>query len=297
MRSSGILCFMAVVVLSAGCAPQPTGGFQVLATETFLGDMAQNVAGSRVKVDVLLPAGVDPHEFQPTPQDAIKIERSRVLVINGLGLEAWLTNSLLQNASGASLVVATDGLKPLADPSGQHNQGDPHMWMNPLNAEQYVNNIRDGLSKADPAGSAGYATNAEAYDAQLKALDEWIRSEVAQIPSERRLLVTNHDSLGYFAEAYGFKLIGTVIPGISTDASTSAREVASLIQAIKSTGAPAIFVDVSENPKLAEQIASESGTKVVTGLYIGTLSTANGPAPSYIDMMKYDVTLIADALR
>jgi zinc/manganese transport system substrate-binding protein len=297
MRSSGILCFMAVVVLSAGCAPQPTGGFQVLATETFLGDMAQNVAGSRVKVDVLLPAGVDPHEFQPTPQDAIKIERSKVLVINGLGLEAWLTNSLLQNASGASLVVATDGLKPLADPSGQHNQGDPHMWMNPLNAEQYVNNIRDGLSKADPAGSAGYATNAEAYDAQLKALDEWIRSEVAQIPSERRLLVTNHDSLGYFAEAYGFKLIGTVIPGISTDASTSAREVASLIQAIKSTGAPAIFVDVSENPKLAEQIASESGTKVVTGLYIGTLSTANGPAPSYIDMMKYDVTLIADALR
>ena len=297
MRSSGILCFMAVVVLSAGCAPQPTGGFQVLATETFLGDMTQNVAGSRVKVDVLLPAGVDPHEFQPTPQDAIKIERSKVLVINGLGLEAWLTNSLLQNASGASLVVATDGLKPLADPSGQHNQGDPHMWMNPLNAEQYVNNIRDGLSKADPAGSAGYATNAEAYDAQLKALDEWIRSEVAQIPSERRLLVTNHDSLGYFAEAYGFKLIGTVIPGISTDASTSAREVASLIQTIKSTGAPAIFVDVSENPKLAEQIASESGTKVVTGLYIGTLSTANGPAPSYIDMMKYDVTLIADALR
>jgi zinc/manganese transport system substrate-binding protein len=269
----------------------------VLATETFLGDMAQNVAGSRIQVDALLPAGMDPHEFQPTPQDAIKIEQSKVLVINGLGLEAWLTNSLLQNASGALLVVASDGLKPLADPSGEHNQGDPHMWMNPLNAVQYVNNIRDGLSKADPAGSAVYAANAEAYDVQLRALDEWIRSEVAQIPPDRRLLVTNHDSLGYFAQAYGFRLIGTVIPGISTDASTSAQEVASLIQTIKSSGAPAIFVDVSENPKLAEQIASESGAKVITGLYIGTLSAPNGPAPTYVDMMKYDVTLLVNALK
>ena len=290
-------CLIAVLLLSAGCAPPPAGGLHVLATETFLGDMTQNVAGSRIQVEALLPAGVDPHEFQPTPQDAIKIEQSKVLVVNGLGLEAWLTNSLLQNASGASLVVATDGLQPLADPSGEHNQGDPHTWMNPVNVLQYVSNIRDGLSKADPAGSAVYAANAEAYDAQLKALDEWIRGKVAQIPPERRLLVTNHDSLGYFAEAYGFKLIGTVIPGISTDASTSAQEVASLIQTIRSTGAPAIFVDASENPKLAEQIASESGAKVVTGLYIGTLSKPNGPAPTYIELMKYDVRLIVDALR
>jgi zinc/manganese transport system substrate-binding protein len=297
MKSSGILCLIAALVLSAGCATHPNSGLQVLATETFLGDMTQNVAGSRMRIDVLLPAGVDPHEFQPTPQDAIKIERSKVLVINGLGLEAWLTDSLLQNAPGASLVVATDGLKPLADPSGEHNQGDPHMWMNPLNVVQYVNNIRDGLSKADPAGSAIYAANAEAYKAQLTALDEWIRSEVAQIPPDRRLLVTNHDSLGYFAEAYGFELIGTVIPGISTDASTSAQEVGSLIQTIKSSEAPAIFVDASENPNLAEQIASESGAKVVMGLFIGTLTTANGPAPTYIDLMKYDVTLIVDALR
>ncbi|MFN2121374.1 MAG: metal ABC transporter solute-binding protein, Zn/Mn family [Anaerolineales bacterium] len=297
MDSSRIVCLVAVIVLSAGCTTPPTGGLHVLATETFLGDITQNVAGSRLTVDVLLPAGVDPHEFQLTPQDAIKIERSKVLVINGLGLEAWLTNSLLQNARGASLVVATDGLKPLADPSGEHNQGDPHMWMNPINVAQYVNNVRDGLSKADPAGSAVYAANADAYNAQLKALDEWIRSEVAQIPPERRLLVTNHDSLGYFADAYGFKLIGTVIPGISTDASTSAQEVASLIQTIKSNGAPAIFVDVSENQKLADQIASESGAKVIKGLYVGTLSAPSGPAPTYIDMMKYDVKLLVSALR
>jgi zinc/manganese transport system substrate-binding protein len=270
---------------------------QVLATETFLGDMAQNVAGSRIKVDVLLAPGVDPHEFQPTPQDAIQIEQSTVLVINGLGYETWLTNSLLQNASGASLVVASSGLTPLTDPSGEHAQGDPHMWMNPLNAVHYVNNIRDGLSKADPAGSALYAANAEAYGGELKALDEWIRNQVAQIPPGRRLLVTNHDSLGYLADAYGLRLIGAVIPGISTDASTSAKEVASLIQSIKSSGAPAIFVDVSENSKLAEQIASESGAKVVTGLYIETLSSPDGPAPSYIKMMKYDVTLVVNALR
>jgi ABC-type Zn uptake system ZnuABC Zn-binding protein ZnuA len=297
MRSSCLIWILAAAVLSAGCAAQPSGGLQVLATETFLGDMAQNVAGSQLKVDVLLAPGVDPHEFQPTPQDAIKIERSTVLVINGLGYETWLTGSLLQNASGASLVVAASGLEPLTDPTGREAQGDPHMWMNPLNAVRYVNNIRDGLSKADPAGSAVYAANAEAYDAELRALDEWIKGQVAQIPLERRLLVTNHDSLGYLADAYGFKLIGAVIPGISSDASTSAKEVASLIQSIKASGAPAIFVDVSENSKLAEQIASESGAKVVTGLYIETLSSAEGPAPTYIDMMKYDVTLIVNALR
>jgi ABC-type Zn uptake system ZnuABC Zn-binding protein ZnuA len=297
MRTSAILCLVAVLVLAAGCAQPSSSGPQVLATETFLGDITQNVAGSRMQVGVLLPAGVDPHEFQPTPQDAIKIEQSKVLVINGLGLEAWLTNSLLQNASGALLVVASEGITPLADPSGEHNQGDPHMWMNPLDVVRYANNIRDGLSKADPAGSAVYAANAAAYNAQLKALDAWIRGEVTQIPPDRRLLVTNHDSLGYFAEAYGFRLIGTVIPGISTDASTSAQEVASLIQTIRSHEAPAIFVDVSENPKLAEQIASESGAKVITGLYIGTLSGSNGPAPTYIDMMKYDVTLLVDALK
>ena len=197
----------------------------------------------------------------------------------------------------ATVVVATQGMQPRPDPTGEHPEGDPHMWMNPLNVVHYVENIRDGLSKADPAGSSVYAANADKYIAQLQDLGTWINDQVAQIPPEKRLLVTNHDALGYFAEAYGFKVIGAVIPGVTSEASPTAKEMADLIETIKSSGAPAIFLDISENPKLADQIATESGAKVVTDLYVETLSKPDGPAPTYLEMMKHDVTTIVEALK
>ena len=115
------------------------------------------------------------------------------------------------------LVVATAGLTPNPDPSGEHPDGDPHMWMDPLKVLHYVENIRDGLSKADPAGKDIYAANAAAYMAKLKDLDAWIKAEVVQVPPEKRLLVTNHDALGYFAQAYGFKVVGAVIPSVTNE--------------------------------------------------------------------------------
>jgi zinc/manganese transport system substrate-binding protein len=282
----------------AGAPPSPAGSLpKVLATETFLGDIAQNVAGKRVAVDTLLSPGVDPHEFQPTPRDAIKIARAQLLIVNGLGYETWLTKSLQDGGGQRPLVVATDGLAPNLDPTGEHPAGDPHMWMNPLNVVRYAENIRDGLSQADPAGAAVYASNAEAYIAQLMDLDQWIRTEVAALPANRRLLVTNHDALGYFSATYGFKVVGAVIPSVTSEASPSARQMADLIQTIKSSGAPAIFLDISENQSLARQIASESGAKVVTDLYVETLSAPGGPAPTYIEMLKHDVTVIVQALR
>ena len=132
--------------------PAQTGWLRVLATETFLGDIAQNVAGSRIKVETLLPVTADPHEFQPTPQDAIKIAQSQVLIVNGLGYETWLTKTLENSGGNGLVVVASNGLSPNPDPSGEHPDGDPHMWMNPLNVVHYVENIRDGLTQADPAG-------------------------------------------------------------------------------------------------------------------------------------------------
>ncbi len=267
-----------------------------MAAETFLADIAQNVAGAREHVESLIAVGVDPHEFQATPQDAIKLAQSDVVILNGLGYEAWLTQSLQGTGHGIT-VVATDGLSANPDPTNQHPAGDPHMWMNPLNAIRYVENIRDGLTKADAAGGATYAANAAAYVAQLNELDAWIKGEVAQIPPERRLLVTNHDALGYFASAYGFRIVGAVIPSITNEASPSAQQVAGLIGTIRSSEAPAIFLDVSENQNLAQQIASESGAKVVTGLYVETLSGADGPAPTYLAMMKHDVALIVEALK
>jgi len=288
--------------LLCGCGgissgPKQPASMRVLATETFLGDIAQNVAGGRIKVETLLPVSVDPHEYQLTPQDAIKIAESQVLIVNGLGYETWLTKTLQDTGGQRLVVVATGGLKPNPDPSGEHPDGDPHMWMNPLNVVSYVENIRDGLTKTDPAGKDIYAANADAYIAKLKDLDQWIKNEVAPLPAKKRLLVTNHDALGYFSEAYGFKVVGAIIPNVTNEASPSAQQMASLIDTIKRTGAPAIFLDISENQKLAQQIASESGAKVVTDLYVETLSAPGGPAPTYVEMIKHDVSDIVQALK
>ena len=245
----------------------------------------------------MLPVAVDPHEYQPAPQDAIKIAESQVLIVNGSGYEAWLTKTL-ENSGGRYLVVAaSEGLTPNPDPSGEHPDGDPHLWMNPLNVIRYVENIRDGLAQADPAGRYVYEANAKAYIEKLRDLDQRVKAEVAQLPVERRLLVTNHDALGYFAQAYDFKVLGAVIPSVTTEASPSAQQMAGLIDAIKSSGAPAIFLDVGENQKLADQIAAESGAQVVTDLYVESISAPDGPAPTYIDLIKHDVTVIVTALK
>ncbi len=283
----------ALLILLTACTAgtQPSTGTRVLAAETWLGDIAQNVAGDRLHVDVLLPPGVDPHEFQPAPQDAVKIAQAQVLIVNGLDYETWLSGSL-QDAGGQHVIVtAADGLKPFGDPP------DPHMWMDPLNVVRYAENIRDALSQSDPAGKSIYTANADAYIAKLQSLGASIKSDVAQLPPDRRVLVTNHDALGYFARAYGFQVLGAIIPSGTNEASPSAQQLAALIDNVQRAHAPAIFLDVSENPNLAEQISVSTHAKVVTDLYVETLSTPNGPAPTYLDMLKHDADVIVGALR
>ncbi len=301
-----ILTLLAATLLAAcsssaeGSSPpqaSTSGGLHVLASTTFLADIAQNIAGNHVKVDSLIPPTVDPHEYQLKPQDIIKLNESQVLIVNGLGYETWLKSSLDSLQGQRIIVTATTGLTPNPDPTGEHAAGDPHMWMNPLDTVHYVENIRDGLIQADPTGKDVYTANADAYISKLKELDQWVKGEVAQVPPEKRLLVTNHDALGYFAQAYDFKIVGAVIPSVTAEASPSAQQMASLIDTIKSSGAPAIFLDIGENQNLANQIASESGAKVVTGLYVETVSATDGPAPTYIDMIKYDTTTIVNVLK
>jgi len=302
-RKPSILIVLSLTAAMLGaCSSRPAVSSQpqilnVLATESFLADIAQNVAGNRLKVDTLLPITVDPHEYEPKPQDMIRLAQSQVLIVNGLGYEAWLQKTLDSLGGQRLLIVTTNGLAPAPDPSGKHPAGDPHMWMNPLKAVNYVEQIRDGLSQADPAGKALFARNAAAYIAKLQALDLWVKGQVSSLPPEKRLLVTNHDALGYFAQAYGFKVIGAVIPSVTSDASPSAQQLAGLIDTIKNNHAPAIFLDIGENPNLANQIASETGAKVVTDLYVESTSLPSGPAPTYIDMIKYDVTTIISALK
>ncbi len=261
--------------LLAASTSSPPGALHVLATETFLSDMAQNVAGQRLHIDTLLTPGIDPHEFQPAPQDAIKIAQSQVLIVNGLGYETWLTKSL-QDAGGQRLVVvATPGIDPelrsLRRASGWRSTHVDGSGEGGDLRGQYP-----GRAYRRPTLPVRivYTANASAYIPKLKDLDTWIKTQVAEVPPEKRLLVTNHDALGYFADAYGFKVVGAVIPSVTDEASPSAQQMASLIDTVKSNHAPAIFLDASENQNLANQIASESGAKVVTDLYVETLSAS-----------------------
>jgi ABC-type Zn uptake system ZnuABC Zn-binding protein ZnuA len=283
-------------------------GLKILAAETFLADIAQNVAGNRAKVDALMPLGLDPHAFEPTPKDVVKVAESNLLIINGTGVEPWLQN-LLKNAGGQHMVVeASAGLtsrqaregEAVEKPSstGQpHDTGDPHFWLDPISVIHYVENIRDGFSQVDPTGKEIYAQNAGVYIQKLKDMDASIRKQVNLIPLERRMLVTNHESFGYFADRYGFKVIGTIIPSTSTDADPSAQQVAALVDHIRSTNAPAIFLETGTNPQLATQIAQETGAKVVTDLYTHSITGPEGKAPTYLDMIQYNAQVIVNALK
>ena len=291
--------FFLLLVMATACSPSASSRSQtdivILTSTTFLTDITRNVAGDRVKVESLLPVGADPHSYQPTPQDVAKIEQSKLLIINGAEYEHFL-ESLLENAGGErDIIEASSGLRLRTDAESEYGV-DPHLWLDPNNVIVYVENIREGLTHLDPDGSAVYQSNADTYVSQLEVLDTWINEHVSQIPSERRLLVTNHEALGYFAERYGFTVIGAVVPSVSSDASTSAGQMAELIEQIKSSGTPAIFLDEVENPALAQQIADETGVTVVADLHLESL-TDGPPAATYIDMMKHNVMQIVNALR
>lgn len=294
------LTLAALFVTGCGSASQGShNAVRVLASTSFLADIAQNVAGDRLTVDSLLPIGADPHAYQAAPSDVAKISESKLLIINGVEYEHFI-ESLLENAGGKRVIVtATAGLTPnqMEDEENAGQMvGDPHMWLDPNLVITYVENIRDGLIEVDPDGMDAYKSNADAYIAQLIDLDKWIVEQVSTIPTERRLLVTNHEAVGYFAQRYGFEVVGAVIPNLSTDAGTSAKEMSALIEQIKSSGAPAIFLGEVENTDLANQIADETGVKVINDLYLESL-TDGAPAATYIDMMKHNVTSIVNGLK
>ncbi|MES0361270.1 MAG: metal ABC transporter substrate-binding protein [Anaerolineales bacterium] len=273
---------------SAGVEPVEDSGIKVLVVESFLADIAQNIAGDRLDVEILIPPGADPHTFQPTPQDVAKIANSQVLIINGAGLEEWL-QEVLDNAGGERLVI--ESARGLTENTPRPS--DPHFWLDPNYVVHYAEEIGDGFTQIDPAGEAVYAQNTTDYIDQLQELDAWIADQVGQISPERRMLVTNHESFGYFADRYGFTIIGTIVPSVSTGSSPSAQQMVALIEAIKAANTPAIFLESGTNPELAEQVALEAGVKVIEDLLTHSILAPGG----YIEMMKYNTLAIVEGLK
>lgn len=284
---------------------------QVVATTTIVGDVVAQVGQGAIDLTVLLPVGADPHGYAPTPQDLQTVADAHLVVLNGLGLEQALQETLVQ-AGEATMVSISEGIEPLSFEEGAQEQGeehgdaeeghrhpaavDPHVWFDPTNVMIWAENAARALGALDPAQESLYRANAEAYIDELEALDGWIKAQVDSIPPSRRLLVTDHAVFNYFAERYGFQVVGAVIPAYSSSAAASASELAELIEVIEQTQAPAVFVGLTVNPRVAESVAQDAGVQVVP-LYTGSLGEAGGAADAYIGMMEYDVAAIVEALR
>lgn len=299
--------WLATACTSASPLHGSQSGPRVIVVETFLADIVQNIAGERLVIDSLMPAGVDPHSYQPSPQDVARIVESDLIILNQTGLEGALDDVILNAGGDFVLVEAAAGLEArhpaeeeggLSDHEDEHGEEiDPHYWLNPLNVITYVENITAALVEVDPQGADEYEHNAAAYIEELKELDRWISAELAKIPAERRLLVTNHESLGYFADHYGFQVIGAIIPSATTGASPTAQDLAALTRQIQETGAPAIFLETGANPRLAEQLALETGIQIAPPLYSHSTNDGEGPASTYLEMMRYNTSIIVEALR
>lgn len=307
MVRKSIIFISALTLILAACsargAQDASGKLKVLATTSIVGDVVAQVGGEHISLTVLLPLGADPHTFEPRPQDAAAIADADLVFANGAGLEEFLHPLLESAGAEEELVEVSEGIALL--PFEEHNHegekhehegGDPHTWMDPNNVITWVDNISAALSATDPAHAADYKVNAEAYAASLRDMDAWIRSEVTQVPTQNRGLVSDHAVLGYFAEKYGFEQIGTITGSFSTGASPSAQELAALEDDIHNFGVKAVFVSATVNPALPAQVAQDTGVKLVT-LYHASLSAPGGEADSYVKLMRYNVSAIVEALK
>jgi zinc/manganese transport system substrate-binding protein len=293
------IAFVAALAVLSVCAPtQAQEKLRVLATFSILGDFVKSVGGDRVEVTTLVGPNSDAHVYSPAPADAKKVAAAKVVITNGLGFEGWMARLVRASGSKAVPVVATKGVKPRKQAAHGHSHGhddtDPHAWQSVANAKIYVANILAALIAADPAGKAAYEANAKAYLEKLDTLDKEVREAVATIPQERRRIITSHDAFGYFQAAYGIEFIAP--QGVSTESEASARDVGRIITQIKRQKIPAVFLENVTDPRLIQRIAAESGAKVGGQLYSDALTDEKGAAPTYIDMIRYNIKQLVSAL-
>jgi zinc/manganese transport system substrate-binding protein/manganese/iron transport system substrate-binding protein len=284
---------------STSTASTATGpGLNVVATTTQIRSMTEAVLGDRGSVRSILPPGADAHDFEPKPSTVQAISESDIVLKNGIGLDDWV-DKLIENAGGERpLVTVTVGIPLRAgDEEGEHGQSDPHVWLDVTNAITMTANIRDALSQADPANQAVYKANAGTYITRLRDLDRYIKDQVATIPPEDRKIVTNHDALGYYIDAYGLTFAGSIIPSMSTGAQPSAQDVAELIRTIKDAKVKAIFLESRVNPALARQVGTDTGVTVIDTLYGDALGEPGTPGATYEGMMRYNTDTIVSALK
>ena len=283
--------FKSLSVIALGLAAlQAEAKFKVVTTFTVIQDIAQNVAGDAATVESITKPGAEIHEYEPTPKDIVKAQSADLILWNGLNLERWFER-FFQNIKDKPAVVVTEGITPLSIYEGPYKDApNPHAWMSPSNALIYVENIKNALVKYDPQNADTYQKNAAAYAEKIKQLDKPLREKLSLIPADQRWLVTSEGAFSYLVKDYDLKE-GYLWP-INAEQQGTPQQVRKLIDLVKKNHIPVVFSESTVSAKPAQQVAKESGAKYGGVLYVDSLSAADGPVPTYIDLLNVTVSTI-----
>jgi manganese/iron transport system substrate-binding protein len=281
----------AMFALGSAAHAQSAKPFRVVTTFTVIQDIAQNVAGSAAIVDSITKPGAEIHDYQPTPRDIVRAQGAQLVLWNGMNLERWFER-FFQQLKGVPSAVVTEGIEPLGIREGPYTgKPNPHAWMSPTNALVYVENIRKALATHDPANAAAYERNAAAYAARIRALDEPLRTRLTAIDKAQRWLVTSEGAFSYLARDYGLQEL--YLWPINADQQGTPSQVRRVIDQVRKEKIPVVFSESTVSDKPARQVARETGARYGGVLYVDSLSAANGPVPTYLDLLRVTVETIA----
>jgi manganese/iron transport system substrate-binding protein len=285
--------FAAAGLLSGEAMAQAANGkpFRVVTTFTVIQDIAQNVAGSAAVVESITRPGAEIHDYQPTPLDVVRAQAADLVLWNGFNLERWFER-FFENVKEVPSVVVSEGIEPMGIAEGPYTgKPNPHAWMSPRNALIYVENIRKALVQHDPKNADTYNRNAAAYSAQIRAIDEPLRKRFDAIPADQRWLVSSEGAFSYLTRDYNMK--EAYLWPINADEQGTPKQVRRVIDLVRKNRIPVVFSESTISDRAAKQVARETGARYGGVLYVDSLSAANGPVPTYLDLLKVTVETIA----
>jgi manganese/iron transport system substrate-binding protein len=293
-RLAAVGGLLAAFALSSGVGNAQSGNgkpFRVVTTFTVIQDIAQNVAGEAAIVESITKPGAEIHDYQPTPLDVVRAQAADLVLWNGFNLERWF-EKFFDNVKSVPSAVVSEGIEPMGIAEGPYTgKPNPHAWMSPKNALVYVENVRKALVKHDPANAATYDRNAAAYAAQIRAIDEPLRKRLDAIPADQRWLVSSEGAFSYLTRDYGMK--EAYLWPINADEQGTPKQVRRVIDLVRKNKIPVVFSESTISDRAAKQVARESGARYGGVLYVDSLSAANGPVPTYLDLLKVTVETVA----
>lgn len=293
---------MAVLLGVASCGQQASQSEDISAAEqrvvlttfTILADMAQNVAGDELQVESITRIGAEIHGYEPTPSDLVKAQDADLILYNGMNLERWF-EQFLGNVQDVPSVILTEGIEPIPISEGPYaDKPNPHAWMSPQNALIYIENIRQAFVELDPENAVIYNANAAAYSEQLQAINEELQTNLTQVPEEQRYLVSCEGAFSYLARDYDLEEV--YLWPINAEQQSTPKQIQGVIEKVQANNIPTVFCESTVSDEGQQEVARATGAKFGGNLYVDSLSTTDGPVPTFLDLLEYDVRVISEGL-